>query len=130
MQVRNTNQRKLILELMAENYSHPTADEIYEMARKRDAHISRGTVYRNLNFLYESGEISKISVPNGADHYDSILKEHYHFCCKICGKMWDVPGDLKIKTSKILDKMSTEGFLVTEKNLLFSGLCPSCRKNH
>lgn len=128
MQVRNTNQRKLILDLMTGNYSHPTADEIYEMARARDPHISRGTVYRNLGVLCESGEILKINVPNGPDHYDFTVREHFHFCCEKCGKMWDVPGEVKIETGAALSKMGSEGFLVTERNLLFIGLCPACRK--
>lgn len=127
MQVRNTNQRKLILDLMTENFTHPTADEIYELARKSDPHISRGTVYRNLNFLCESGEILKICVPEGADHYDSTLREHYHFCCRSCGKMCDVPGEVLVDSGSALSKMSEEGFLVTEKNLVFTGFCPACR---
>lgn len=129
MQVRNTNQRKLILDLMTENYTHPTADEIYELAREREPRISRGTVYRNLGFLCESGEILKINVPDGADHYDSTLREHYHFCCKNCGKMWDVPGNVKIETGAALEKMADDGFLVTERNLVFTGFCPSCRES-
>lgn len=129
MQARNTNQRKLVLDLMTGNKTHPTADEIYELARKRDAHISRGTVYRNLNFLAQSGEILKINVPNGADHFDSTLTEHFHFCCKKCGKMWDVPGNVKIETGTALKKMSDDGFLVTERNLVFTGFCPDCRES-
>ena len=129
MQERNTNQRKLILDLMAENYTHPTADEIYELARKRNPHISRGTVYRNLGFLCRNGGILKISVPDGPDHYDSTLREHYHFCCKNCGKMQDVPGEVKIETGAVLKKMADEGFTVTERNLVFTGFCPACRKS-
>ena len=45
MQVRNTNQRKIILEILKNNYTHPTADEIFEKARAIDEHISRGTVF-------------------------------------------------------------------------------------
>ena len=60
MQVRNTVQRKIILDIMKDNFSHPTAEEIYETARSIDGHISRGTVYRNLGFLSDTGEILKI----------------------------------------------------------------------
>jgi len=126
MQVRNTNQRKIILDIMKDNFTHPTADEIYEKARAIDNHISRGTVYRNLGFLSESGEILKICVPNGPDHYDSRLHEHYHFCCSKCGKMYDVPGNISVETQKVSDEMSKEGFSVNAHNLIFTGLCPDC----
>jgi len=127
MQVRNTNQRKIILDIMKDNFSHPTADEIYEAARAIDGHISRGTVYRNLGFLAETGEILKICVPNGSDHYDSMLHEHYHFCCDKCGKMYDVPETVKVETKAVSEQMAKTGFNVTAHNLIFTGLCPECR---
>lgn len=128
MQVRNSNQRKIILEIMKDNFTHPTADEIYEKARTIDAHISRGTVYRNLGFLSETGEILKISVPNGSDHYDSRLNEHYHFCCSNCGKMYDVPGTINVETEMVSTEMAKDGFSVNAHNLIFTGLCPKCNK--
>lgn len=128
MQIRNTNQRKIILDIMKNNFSHPTADEIYEKARVIDNHISRGTVYRNLGFLSENGEILKICVPNGPDHYDSTLHEHYHFCCSKCNKMYDIPGSLSIEADKVSDEMSKNGFRIISHSLIFTGLCPDCNK--
>lgn len=126
MQVRNTTQRKIILDIMKDNYSHPTAEEIYEKARIIDEHISLGTVYRNLGFLSETGEILKVCVPNGSDHYDSSLHEHYHFCCDKCGKMHDLPESVKMETSNVSEQMSKEGFKIFSHNLVFTGLCPNC----
>lgn len=126
MQVRNTNQRKIILQIMKDNFTHPTADEIFEQARSIDSHISRGTVYRNLDFLSETGEILKISVPNGSNHYDSTLQEHYHFCCNKCKKLYDIPAGLALETDSVSEQMSKEGFEVKAHNFIFLGLCPSC----
>ena len=128
MQTRNSNQRKIILEIMKDNYSHPTADEIFEEARKVDAHISRGTVYRNLGILSEQGEILKVSVPDGSDHYDSTLTNHYHFCCSKCEKMFDIPESVTIETEKVASTMAKEGFSVYSHSLIFNGICPECRE--
>lgn len=128
MQVRNSNQRKIILGIMKDNYSHPTADEIYEIAREIDSHISRGTVYRNLGFLSENGVILKVSVPNGPDHYDCSLHEHYHFCCGQCGKMFDVPQSINVDTKLVSAEMEKKGFFVNYHNLIFTGLCPACNR--
>jgi Fe2+/Zn2+ uptake regulation proteins len=86
---RMTPQRKLIMELMNENYSHPTADEVYAAARTEDSKISRGTVYRNLNFLADSGDITRLRIPIGPDHYDFRQRDHYHFFCRKCQKVFD-----------------------------------------
>ena len=65
-----SRQRQEILDFLVESYSHPTADEVYNEVKKRGSTASKGTVYRNLNFLVEKDIIEKISIQNGADRYD------------------------------------------------------------
>jgi Fur family ferric uptake transcriptional regulator len=55
-----TRQRQVILEVLRNVNTHPRADEVYEMVRKRLPRISLGTIYRNLEILFESGEIHKL----------------------------------------------------------------------
>lgn len=130
MEMRNSNQRKIVLDVMNENYSHPTADEIYEKARIQDSHISKGTVYRNLNILWKQGLVKKVSVPNGSDHYDFTLKEHYHFWCKNCQKIFDAPDNICVKIENAVSTMVENGFSVNGHDLLFTGLCPDCNKQN
>jgi len=51
MQRRNTQQRKIIYEILKNTDIHPTADWIYSEVRKLIPNISLGTVYRNLKVL-------------------------------------------------------------------------------
>ena len=60
VQTRMTRQRAVILEELRKTKSHPTADELYSIVRERLPRISLGTVYRNLDFLAETGEILKL----------------------------------------------------------------------
>ena len=57
---RNTIQRSIILETVNKLKCHATADEVYNEVARENPHISRSTVYRNLNFclLYTSGRKS------------------------------------------------------------------------
>ena len=50
-----TKQRQLILEAVRATNSHPTADELFQMIRRKLPTISLATVYRNLNFLSDIG---------------------------------------------------------------------------
>lgn len=126
MQVRNTQQKQLILSIMDGNKNHPTADEVYEAARKHDSHISRGTVYRNLNQLVEAKKILKILVPDSSDHFDSCVDDHYHFFCNKCEKVFDIP----YKNKKVIDdfpkEMEKAGFVMESSNLIIMGRCPNC----
>jgi Fur family peroxide stress response transcriptional regulator len=107
---------------------HPTAEEVYDRITMEYPDISKGTVYRNLNSLVESGLLGKVSVPSGADRFDHILARHYHIKCTHCGKFMNVENfdyfhDLD-------DKLATAtGFKMEHHDIVFSGLCPECQKH-
>ena len=121
-QSRNTQQRNLIRELLDNNYDHLTADEIYEIIRKKNPTISRGTVYRNLNVLSDSGEIRKLTMPTGPDHYDCMRETHYHFLCSECNCVLDV--DLEYNSA--LNEVTPPGCKTEYHSLVLIGLCPKC----
>mgnify|MGYP001157441651 CR=1 FL=1 len=125
-QSRNTSQRQLVRDLLEGNFSHPTADEIYELARKANPSISRGTVYRNLNLLADSGEILRLNMPIGPDHYDSRTHPHYHFLCRCCGRVIDT--GLPYDSSLNLAAPELPGCKTESHRLILIGLCPQCNK--
>ena len=85
-----SRQREAIKNFLMNRNDHPTADTIYTCLREEYPNISLGTVYRNLSLLEEIGEISKISVGSGADHYDGDTTQHQHFICTRCNQVYDI----------------------------------------
>jgi len=77
MNMSSTIQRSLVLEAVKVSRCHVTADEVYDTIVNKHPHISRGTVYRNLNLLSDIGEIRKVEMPSGADRFDHLCHEHY-----------------------------------------------------
>ena len=53
---RNTVQSQIILETVQKMHSHVTAEEVFMQIQNSHPNISRATVYRNLNILYEEGK--------------------------------------------------------------------------
>lgn len=123
---RNTIQRNMVLEAVNMLRSHATADEIYAYIAKDYSAITRGTVYRNLNLLSESGQILKIEVPGGADRYDHQCHNHYHVKCDKCGKIYDV--DMEYLTNLEQSISNTHGFKFSGHTIMFSGTCPHCNE--
>jgi len=123
--MRMTEQRALILRILRSTKSHPTADWIYQEARKSMPNISLGTVYRNLRVLSEAGEIMELDFGSGYSRYDGNPDNHYHFECRKCGKMYDVDLDLV----NHLDNLVAEalGAVIEEHRLEFYGICRECR---
>lgn len=126
LQTRNTQQRRLVLDMMKENYTHPTADEIYTQIRRRAPKVSRGTVYRNLNLLSEQGSIQRLTIPDGPDHYDCNTSSHYHFLCRGCSKVFDAPIPYDETLNQTPESMA--GFNTESHWLILVGLCPDCQK--
>jgi len=120
-----TPQRQIILEELRKVTSHPTADQVYEMVRKRLPKISLGTVYRNLEFLSEAGLIQKLDLPLDQMRFDGNPEEHSHIRCLKCGRVADLP------VSPALPDMDLEGvtdFTIVGCKIDFYGYCPKCNE--
>nr|WP_318684428.1 transcriptional repressor [uncultured Acetatifactor sp.] len=122
---RNTIQRSLVLKTVRELKSHPTVDEVYTAATAEHPTISKGTVYRNLNQLAEEGEIRKMDVPAGVEHYDHCCHEHYHVRCLKCGRIYDVDMDYIPHLERAIK--DAHGFEFSGYDLMFKGVCAECR---
>lgn len=124
--IRITRQRKAILDCLRGVDTHPTADEIYQMVRRRMPKVSLGTVYRNLELLCQYGEILKLELGGSQRRYDGNLKKHYHVRCVQCGRV----GDIMINPTRIPDTFSFkhENFEITGHRLDFIGICIDCKR--
>lgn len=121
---RNTIQCALVLEAVNKLSCHATADEVYNSLVKQHPHISRGTVYRNLQRLSDLGEIRKREFPGSADRFDHICSNHYHAKCVKCGRVFDV--DMEYKTDLEKSIKDTHGFSFTGHDIVFKGICSEC----
>ena len=126
VQMRMTRQRQVILEELRKVSTHPGADEIYTMVRRRMPRISLGTVYRNLEVLSDLGEIRKIEMGGTLKRFDGKAEDHYHIRCMICQRVVDAPVKLMPNLEKSL-KGKTE-FKILGHQLEFVGVCPQCQK--
>jgi Fur family ferric uptake transcriptional regulator len=121
-----TPQRQAILEELRRLTSHPTADEVHALVRRRLPRVSLGTVYRNLEVLSDSGLIQKLDMGGGQRRFDSSTGIHYHVRCVRCGRVEDAPVEPLTTIDDALRKVS--GYEVIGHRLEFIGLCPACRK--
>ena len=120
-----TRQRKVIIEELRKVDTHPSADEVYEMVRKRLPRISLGTVYRNLEILSAKGEIQKLELGSTLKRFDGIAENHYHIRCLHCDRVIDAPADFDVAVNHDL-KNATE-YKIMGHILEFIGICPDCQ---
>ena len=123
--LRNTNQRKVILEALKKTKSHPTAIDIYDAVRDQLPNISLGTVYRNLDVLHECGLIQKVYTGDSQMHFDSYVEEHNHVRCLKCGKVRDISVELNVEYEIVSDNF--DNYEIFGHNIEFFGICSECK---
>ena len=121
---RMTKQRQIIIEELKKVTSHPTADQLYEMVRKRLPKISLSTVYRNLETLSAEGMVLKMDSAGTQKRFDGTVENHYHIRCSQCGRVDDVHMETIPEIEEIARRRSN--YQSVSHIIEFTGICPDC----
>lgn len=126
MALKHSKQRDMIKTFLMSRKDHPTADVVYMNVRQHNPNISLGTVYRNLTLLADIGEIARLRVGDGVDHFDADTSPHYHFVCQEC----DSVIDLQMNSIEDIIQSATTNFdgQIDGHFTYFYGKCACCRE--
>ncbi len=113
---------ELLLEIILQSKEHPTAEQIFIEAKKRNPKIVQATVYNNLKTLLAQGKIIRISNLGQPDRYDNTTR-HDHMICTRCGELFDIK--LEDLTPAIERQL---GYEIVSYQLMIRFICPACRK--
>ena len=119
-----TRQREAVLGVIREREDHPTANDIFEAARRRLPGISYATVYNSLRFLKEAGLVHEIKFGDSASRYDRETDRHDHALCSRCGKLVDFDLPQAAELMKAAARRSK--FKPESVHLTLKGVCPDC----
>ncbi|MDR2652361.1 MAG: transcriptional repressor [Prevotellaceae bacterium] len=118
-------QRIAVMNYLLENYTHPTADTIFNGLYQYIPTLSKTTVYNTLKLLVKHGAIIEITIDDKNVRYDADIIQHAHFKCINCGCVHDIP----IKKSKLMTTKKIGNLEITESQLYYKGYCEKCNKN-
>jgi Fur family ferric uptake transcriptional regulator len=124
---RMTSQRRCILETLASQPDHPTAEELFQIVKQSDPTINLSTVYRTLRWLEQEGLVNarRFDDHHHHEHFDPVqLGEHYHFYCTICQKIieFDDP-EIDALVENLQPKL---GVTILSTTMIVNGICPEC----
>ncbi len=128
LNINKTNQRVEILRCINEMDNPFSARILHESLLISD--INRTTVYRTLACFKEKGLVQFVFQSGRTEYFSSACKEtsiHAHFQCEICGKRFCMKPFSSADLSSI-QKMAEPGFEIQGFKLLFTGLCPGCKR--
>ncbi len=121
--IRYSKKREAILTALQGTKTHPNAEWLFQELKPAFPDLSLGTIYRNLSFFQEHGQIKSVGVVNGQERFDADTSDHCHFVCESCGKVVDLP-----EMKGTVQQEIAHGFTVTRQELTLFGKCDRCSK--
>lgn len=122
-----TPQRIAIVRELADDGSHPTAQELFERLQRDMPTMSFATVYNTLDALAGAGLCVARSLSPGATRFDPNGVPHHHAVCDRCGRVADVPVEPARTRPKSPPPAVPDGFEVHAVEQIYRGVCGSCR---
>ena len=120
-----TPQRRVILDLLVGDDSHPTAEKVYQRVLEVMPDISRTTVYNTLRELSDMGELTPVQdLSDGGLRYDTNSEAHHHLYCVKCHTLIDVDREFE---GVHLSPGETSGYRILSRQVTFYGICPDCQ---
>jgi len=125
--LKQTKQRKLIVEKFLLLDSHVDAEKLHEVIRGEGHNVGLATVYRTLNLLKSAGLAEQQSFADGRAVFEVLVphKHHDHLVCLVCGKVVEFINE-KIEQLQ-LDVAKKHGFTLEDHRLDLYGHCRNCR---
>ena len=131
--IKVTRIRIAILDLVAAQRRHMTADEITAALKQSGVPADRVTVYRNLDRMIHEGLLVATCQPGKAMRVGACLKpdaaHHHHIVCERCGRVEETDGCPVLDMWDDLKRQvrSASGFTMTGHITQYLGICPACR---
>ena len=126
--IRYSKKREAILNAIRGTHCHPSAEWVYQTLKPTHPDLSLGTVYRNLVFFQQNGDVQSIGVVKGQERFDAVTTPHSHFICTCCRAVIDLP---ELPPDEALNHAVSEqyGFAVDYHDLTFYGICDECMQS-
>jgi Fur family ferric uptake transcriptional regulator len=125
-ELRVTASRLAVLDAVATVGGHPDAAAVATAVREHLGSVSTQAIYDILHTLTEAGLLRRIEPAGHPARYERRVGDnHHHLVCRSCGATQDV--DCVVGDAPCLEPEDDHGFAVDEAEVLFWGLCPSCR---
>lgn len=122
-----TPQRIAIVREIADDFSHPTAQALFERLRPAFPTMSFATVYNTLDALAGCGLTGSLNLggDSRAVRFDPNTDPHHHAVCDACGTVIDITVDVAIDASAPA-ALEVTGFRVLREERIYRGLCDRC----
>lgn len=91
--IQPTAQRVVIAQAMFGRYAHYSAEEVFALANRESAQVSKATVYNTLGLFAARGLVREVIADPERVFYDTNTAAHHHFFDTTTGRLIDIPAE-------------------------------------
>jgi Fur family transcriptional regulator, ferric uptake regulator len=127
--LRNTEQRKFLIEQVFNRHSHFDADQLIEQLPSKGSanYVSRPTVYRTLREFVDAGLLNRFELDGRSVYeHDYGYPQHDHLYCTKCRKLIEFTSDEVVQIRDAVAKLHR--FRAREHRFIIEGTCDECAK--
>ncbi len=126
--MRNTEQRRGLLERVFSQHEHFDADQLIDRLpqKGKPGYVSRPTVYRTLAEFVDAGLLKKFQLDGRSVYeHDYGYPQHDHFYCTKCEQLIEFQSPQLLE---LCNEIAREHhFQVRSHRLIITGICKTCR---
>lgn len=127
--MRHTPERDMLLEKVFSSAEHFYIDVLCEALELEGFHVSRSTVYANMQIFLDAGLVRRHQFGNQPAQYERYLPgsgaNHIHLVCSVCGRVKEVKD---MALAEVLLSRNYAGFRPRECALYVYGICGRCER--
>ena len=121
-----TSTRRAVVDLLKRERRYLTAAALFAALKATLPKLALSTVYRTLEFLLRSGDVSSRTEASGETAYVYCTDEHHHHAvCTSCGHVDEVDCDAIENFKAAL--LRNQAFSLDDHSIEFFGRCARCR---
>lgn len=122
---RDTRQRRVLREHLAESDSFASAKQLYDDLRAGGDNVGLATIYRTLQAMAEAGEVDAVRIDEGEMLYRKCgPRHHHHLVCRNCGFSIELDGPGVERWAQ--NAADNHGFTEVKHVVELFGLCARC----
>jgi Fur family ferric uptake transcriptional regulator len=124
---KRSSKRDFILNVFLRQEGHLSADDLVDLIRREDQHVSRATIYRALQWMVDAGIARKVDFGEGRFRFEHSYRHprHFHLICKTCNRSFEF---LSSDIEGIIEEIAAaRSFTQRQSVLQIYGTCEECR---
>ena len=124
---KRSSKRDFILNVFLRQEGHLSADDLVDLIRREDQHVSRATIYRALQWMVDAGIARKVDFGEGRFRFEHSYRHprHFHLICKTCNRSFEfLSSDIEAIVEEIA---AARSFTQRQSVLQIYGTCEECR---